>query len=346
MKKCMLLFSILALAAFAIGLVACGSDNEDKEADFGGMSPYCEACANAAPDPDSLEMDIPGEDENEKKVDVLTIGQLPIFYDMTVDISRVVNHYVLMHLGMLDEILSWPVTENADGYCVWGPWIENGLSPVETRFRMIKVEDNHFEYMWEQRPKNTEEEFQKVWYGEIFATVGTNRRGTGSMTIDYDTASLLDPTIDASGVVDVVYDTVTDGREIQVTFNDFDGEGTGVLTNGTYYYHNHLDNHGSFQYEYLDDIHKWMFLTNQPEAETVQVETLWQTDGAGISTSYIDGGDIGETAWFDGKTVDHVEALECWDSDFGRTYYRFQLYLQDGSDQALEEEGDEATCVY
>lgn len=325
----LILMMILSVAIF---YSACGEDEKESKADYGAGDGLCAACENAVPYTDDLKISIPGDDENTTKV----LGEMAEYYHITVDISRGLNYWILAQLGWLDEILSYPPTESDDEACTWGPFIPSGLSPVEVKFVMAKVAENDFVYSWDERLKNTEDDFVSVWSGSVTPSSSTNRRGVGDLVFDYTTAKMLDPTIDLTGTMTVNYDTYTDGREIDIVFEDFMSDYDEYPTDATYHYHNRDDNSGEFEFTYFANVNP-----GYPELETISHVTNWMPSGAGVSTATISGGDLGsEHDDFVG-----MEGYECWDELFKRTYFKETLHLTSG-DQVTSEEGDIEDCVF
>lgn len=335
------LLAILGMATVAAYFSACFQEPEGGSFGLEAVNTeLCDACLKAAPDPDSLEVTIPEADGKAGRGDwPKSLGQLPVYYDLTVDISRGLNHWILGQLGFLDEILTYPPTQSDDNTCTWGPFIPSGLSPVEAQFEMTQVSDTQFDYTWSHRPKNTDGEFTAVWGGEITPATDTARRGVGNLYMDFTALQGLDPTWDASGRFDVDYDTYTDGRRIDIEFTDFVGEDSGYPSTGTYHYHNHADNSGEFSYIFDVEIDGG----NSSEPERASVVTQWEPTGAGTSEFAASGGDIGSDDTF-GSNVTEIGGLECWDELFGRTYYRIEVRFESGDPLKLEEEGSEGDC--
>ncbi|MCZ7586596.1 MAG: hypothetical protein M5R36_26480 [Deltaproteobacteria bacterium] len=343
MKK---LWTILLAAALGLGaFAACGFETDtNDDLVWTRSSALCNECLERAPEPDSLAITIPENDKSYSYAKAL--GDLAEYYDFTVDISRGLNNWILGMLSTLDEILSYPPTDHDADTCIWGPFIPNGLSPVEVRFSMTKISDTEFEYVWDQRLKNTDNAFQAVWGGMIQPSTDTARRGIGNLFIDWTTAHDLDPTWDVTGRMDVEYDTYTDGRQIDIVFTDFQNERDLFPTNATYHYHNRLDNSGEFLFEYAADAY-WDFLGGTPgqtELETITQKTLWHGDGEGVSVFSMRDGDVTGRNLYGDFTMDEIEGYECWNDVFERTYFRASVISTDGEKLTLDEEGVETDC--
>jgi hypothetical protein len=67
-------------------------------------------------------------------------------------------------------------------------------------------------------------------------------------------------------------------------------------------------------------------------AEDVHITSRWRADGAGRADITIAGGDLPET-------IELVEAVECWGSDFTRVYYSDSVNF-------AQAEGDATACAY
>ena len=342
-----LLFIFVPLLSALLLFSGCVPEKEDESTgykyDDDGL---CDACLNSAPDPDDLSIDIP-EDETKSK----SKGEMAVYYHATVDMSRALNYWILAHLGWLDEILSYPPSNYDGEYCIWGPFIPSGLSPVEVKFLMRRSLANadSFDYYWKERPKNTTDEWTDIWGGDIVPSTTTARRGVGTLAIDYTAAYELDPTINATGLMLVNYDTYSDGRQIDITFDDwaFEWDGLELPIDAQYHYHNHADNTGEFEFTYFADFP----MTGQNcsgAMETYTLLTEWLSSGQGASYVTISGGDFGdcEPEGF-GSNVDSIVAYECWNDTFDRTYFEEKLILTNGTEIELTApEGDPVTCAF
>ncbi|MBZ0270618.1 hypothetical protein K8I61_01165 [bacterium] len=337
--KIPMLFAMVAVLAFG---VSCFREPEGGEplSSNAYNSELCDQCLEASPEPESLDISLPGDD----KIGALAVGDLATLYDQTVDITRGLNFWILGHLSFLDEILSYPPSSGDEDTCVWGPFIPSGLSPVEARFVMTKLSPEEFVYSWDERLKNTDGEFKPVWGGEITPSTDTARRGVGNLFIDFTTAQELDPTWDASGILNVTYDTYTDGRKIDIDFSEFQPEDAEYAVDAEYRYHNHADNSGEFRFTYFADID----ISDDPakdELEVINQETFWLGTGEGYSTQTVSGGDITGTT-FGPVTLDRWEIHECWDETFRRVFYEARIVDTDGNSFGDgTTEGDPADCV-
>jgi hypothetical protein len=331
--------TFFALIALIVTTAGCWKMPEIDDDGTSVNTSLCNACLNAAPDMNALEITIP---ENDKSVP-LDVGDLAEYYTFTVQVSRDLNSWILGTLSSLDEILSYPPTQSYDDTCVWGPFIPDGLSPVEMRFSMTKNSETDYEYLWDERLKNTDDEFTPAWGGHITPATDTARRGIGTLFIDYSALQVLDPTWDVSGRIDVDYDTYTDGRRIDVVFDQFVTEDEDYPIDADYHYHNHLDNSGEFSFEYQMDF-PIEGAEDTGALETALQETQWHEDGEGLSEVTISGGDVTGQQIL-GITVDNINGYECWNDIFQRTYYRMKIVGQDGDETVIDEEGDSQDCT-
>lgn len=345
-----IVFMIVALGAW--GLAGCGGGDDDDDNDDG--TPYGDDdddsdWRSAVPDPASLTLSLPGEDSSGAK----SLGELATLYDATVDFTREVNGYILYFLSVIDEITSYPVTSETNSEATWGPWIEDGLSPVEMQFVMTRVEGSSYTYRLEWRPKDSGAAWSVVWSGGVEASTETERRGVGQFTMDFTAAWELDPTINERGVINVDYDTLTDGRLITIGYdefcpdqNDADNEGIPCPVNAEYFYHNHGDNSGEFEFDYYKDVHFEEYGgTQYPDYERVWMNTRWQSDGTGRSDLSITDGDMDEFE-YSGNALESYTAAECWGSDFLTDFYEEIATWENLGPAPVASEGDEADCAF
>jgi len=334
---------LVIFLAFALLLAACEPRDETSE-----PLPLCDECLQAMPDSESLRISIPGDDSGESTTQ--TIGDLATFYTDTRQMSDDVNFWILGILGSLDEMLSYPPTAHEDGFCVWGPFVPSGLSPVEMRFRMRQHSDSDYDYFWEERPKNTPDDWTVVWSGAVTPSTTTARRGVGNIDADFGAMLALDPTLQQDGKMLVDYDTYTDGRRIDITFEDFMDLRPGQMaepTNAVYHYWNRADNSGEFDFSFAADLHHDQYGDAYPALEDIVFQTQWLADGTGVSTRTVSGGDMVE-APHEGlpAPLQEVDEKECWDELFRRTYYQSVFKFSDGESAIFAEEGNADDCAF
>ena len=347
MRRTRILRVVVYLAAFALFAVAFACGSGDDESDDGGSGiggDDLDEFLSAIPDEDGLTLSLPESDSTAKA----GLGELAVFYDQTVDFTRDVNENVLMFLSWIDEITSYPPTREIENGYEWGPWRASGLSPVDGKFWMTRVEGSTYDYALQWRPKDSDDAWTDIWVGRVVASTDTARRGTGNYSVDFTAAKALDPTTDPEGVVRIVYDTITDGREIAVTYVDFIDESDGMTEpiNAEYFYHSHADLTGSFQFEWDLDIHDDEYHGSQYAAlEHAWFNTRWQDGGSGRADVVVTGGDLPDIEVFD-ETIDRLVFAECWGGDFLRDYYRHTVYLENTGAYDVEEQGEESECVF
>ena len=346
MKKTTYVLLVLALGLAALLAVGCGgakdeegnqSGDDDGSGDDDNYPPGYDDFLNAIPDPETLRLTLPGSD----KAATLTLGEMATYYEETVDLTRDVNYYIYDLLGAIDEITSYPPTTFDGETAVWGPWDNGGLSPVDARFTMTNVSGQHFDFVWEWRDKDLsgEEDWVVIWDGEVEASESTQRRGVGNFHFDYWALDSLDPTWDVSGEINVDYDTLIDGRRIDIEFLDFVGEEDDEPLDGVYKYHEHADLTG----EFLFDV--WANISEEPEdtaEEHLWFNTRWNPDGDGRCDVRFTDGDLPAND----PPLDWATASECWDHDFARVYYVEQVKLTGGGTYTTAEEGEANDCTF
>jgi len=344
MRKWLIILAVeIALVLSGLLWISCGAGDEgdDDFHDWGDDADDLQDFLDAIPDPESLRLTLPASDSK-------GLDELAWLYEETVDFTRNVNGNVLMVLSWIDEITSYPPSAHEDDTYTWGPWRGSGLSMIELKFEMTRVSGQHFTYTLYGRPKDSDDPWTKLWWGEVEASVETQRRGIGTFTIDFDALHGIDPTEDYAGSVIVDYDTVTDGREIDVTYVEFVGEGNpnAEPISGTYEYHDHADHHGEFLFDALIDIHYEEHHGDQyGEREHLYFNTRWQGNGAGRSDVVATGGDLPDIE-IGGSPVERYLISECWGDDFLRDYFCTIAITEDDSEYTVEEEGDPGSCVF
>jgi len=331
-------FVALAFAVIAVISLGCGKAKDEKN--YGGSD--WNDFLDAMPDADSLQLTVPGSSEGKG------LGETAWLYEETVDFTRGVNDGVLWMLSLIDEVTSYPPTSHEGDSYIWGPWDGGGLSPADYKFTITRESETHFTYVAEGRDKHSEGEWSKIWWGEVEASASTQRRGVGNFEIDYDALHVVDPTYDYQGSVVVDYDTINDGRRIDVTFNEFVSEyyQDAEPISGTYSYREHANLSGKFLFDALVDIHYEQYHGDQnSKREHLYFDTRWQGDGAGRSDAVATGGDLPDIQ-IGGSPIKKVLISECWDTDFLRTHFKEVAVCDDDSEHDIANEGDPDSCVF
>lgn len=339
MRTMWLIVLAAALAFVSVGIISLGCSKNEEEDDYGGDD--WNDFLDAMPDADSLQLTMPGSDGK-------GIGEMAWLYEVTVDFTRAVNAGVLWMLSLLDDITSYPPSSHEGDSYIWGPWDGGGLSPAEYKLTITKTGEHSFTYLAESRSKNSEDEWLKIWWGEVEASASTQRRGVGNFQIDYDPLHVVDPTFDYEGSIIADYDTITDGRRINVTFDEFvsEYEQDAEPVSGTYNYYEHADYSGEFLFDALMDLHYEEYHGDQyDKREHVYFNTRWQGSGTGRTDAVATGGDLPDIE-FGGSPVEKYLVSECWDTDFLRTYFKEVAVCEDDSEHVIIEEGTSGSCSF
>lgn len=340
-------FLIFIAAAVGFMFINCGDSDEDDASGW-------EELRDGVPSKESLTLKMPETSEEtaalffgpETKF-IAAPGQPGEFYISTVQITREVNLGVMGMLTFLDEVLTYPPTEEENGKAIWGPFPPDALEPVEIRVIIEKTGDNKFEFSFEARPKSSEDEWMQWYFGENTTDGKTARHGMGSFTVDWDAMREYNPTVAEEGKIKVVYDTITSGRTIDVEFIDFKGKDDEEKINADYHYKENADMSGEFDFIAKADIHKDMEDgAEYPKKEDWLFNTRWLSTGAGRSDVTITGGDI-EAYCIWAQCLERAVFSECWGVDFFVDYSIENYYSQDDEIMNSEKEaGDESACVF
>lgn len=349
MKKLGLtLLAITVTMLLAICLFSCdGSDEDDDDDDdwWGDDDNDLDDFEKALPDPDDIKVALPSNGGDKG------LGDLATLYQDTVQFTTEVNENVLMFLSWIDEITSYPPSEAIENGYIWGPWEAGGLYGGEYRFVMTRIDEGSFQYSMDGRRKNTEDEWQAVWYGNVdVSEAETERRGIGGYTVDFDAAASVEPWMVQEGECVVTYDTITDGREIDIEYIGFkpDDDDYQDYVDGLYEYHNHADNSGEFLFDVLADLHYEEYEGEEYELrEHFWFNTRWQGNGSGRCDVRVTDGDLPDIE-IGGIAVEEYILGECWGDDFLRDYYSELVILENGDEIVPEgmPEGEENDCVF
>ncbi len=342
--KFLLPLLFIAVIAACAWLMACEEEEDDSD-------DYMFEYYYAIPSEESLRLELPGADYENDDYGYKAVGDHAKFYTETVQHTRNVNAHILGMLSIIDEITSYPYTSHSGGTYTWGPWQDTGLDQAQARFILDHTGGGTFDYLFQWRPKdsNSDADWTTVWEGRVEASADTARRGIGHFSIDFDAASAIDWTVEERGQIVTDYDTVSDGREINLEFVNFigdDAEDDTQPLNAEYFYHNRADNSGYFVYEWYLDIFAEDASDNQNEH--AWFNTRWQTDGAGRTDVVIGEGDIADFEPIPGVGVESFNSAECWGSDYLRTYFAEGAVGDNGQDYTNPDdvEGSESDCVF
>lgn len=313
MKKSALLATFLMLST-----TGCPPEKEQGSA---------EGARDAIPGAEELKVEVPAG--TAKPTDP-RVGDVATFYVATLATATVLNGGAAFVLILVRTIVSFPVTSVEGDTFIWGPWTESGLKPGEYRLTARMNDDGDYEWRFQGRKKadGAAAAFKDVVSG--LATPGsTPHRGTGSFTMDFDTARAIDPLSDpsAQGQLSVTYDL----ERVPVTIA-MDAErlaptqgGGSALATFHYEYSQAADGSGELSFMSFGD-------TDDAGAgwEMSQVHSRWKQNGAGRADVMVSGGDLGSTT---------VSATECWSSAYLRTYYTDSVAW-------IPTEGLASTCAF
>jgi hypothetical protein len=255
------------------------------------------------------------------------------WYGFTRHVRKGVNTITGTILGSVWIIVHTQPTDISEGQATWGPYTD-ALEPVAWRFRITKVGDQEYDYFLEGRPKGSsaESDYQAVLNGKGWAK-GNPNHGDGFFEINLDTLKSLDPFEhqDDSGSIKITHDLPPDitthldaqPRSITAEVHPNATEAWFKATSnskedgtGTLFVTAHAD---------ADD-------SNMTALEDISFKSEWNAQGAGRADVGITGGDVP-------TSIDHVDAVECWGTDFYRVYYHDSVDYE-------TTEGDPNECAF
>ena len=251
------------------------------------------------------------------------------YYLLTARVTDDVNGLIGMILLVLDEVTALPPTwsDAEESTAVWGPF-SDPLDPVETALWVHHdVDEDVFTWGVDLRPTEqagTDEGWVAVVAGQVDPGA-TGDESSGYFGIDFDLASRLDPTSDATGRFGCEYDVGPDGVQATAGFEDFSDGGDPVTA--YYAYEQDYEGLGRMDLALEQDVNPENGLGT---LETHLMRSRWTPTGAGRADVYVTGGDLGPLV---------ATASECWDETFEWVYQ-----VDNCSGEA--EEGDVADCVF
>jgi len=257
------------------------------------------------------------------------------WYGFTRVVRGDVNLVTAAVLGSAWAIVHTEPSSVKDGQASWGPYTD-ALEPVTYRFRVTRVAEGEYDYTLDGRPKasTSEDAYRAVLKGHGYGKRHA-QHGEGDFTIDLSVARALDPFAhqNDSGTVHIVHHLPHDLGEGQsalprsitaeVTPDPaVNPESFSVTSNAN------LDGTGSLHVGARADVDE----SKMTALEDIAIDSRWRADGAGRADIVIAGGDV---------PVDPgtVSAVECWGSDFMRSYYADSINFQPS-------EGQPSACVY
>lgn len=314
MERQMRRWSGLVLALAVVGLVGC------KPADDGA------GVRQALPNADSVRIKIPGGTSALATIDGVgqvqqaVLGETAQYYAFTREISDGLNTGAAWVLLLVHTVVQYPVTSIEGDTYIWGPWSDSALKPAE--YRLTVEQDAAGDYLWSLEGRHKADGPAAAFIPVVTGLASPGalpHRGTGSFTMIFANAELLDPVgNDGEGTLDVVYDLESTPASVVM---DFDGPGGAFH----YEYAEAADGSGDFQFAIHTDIDN-----NGSLAEDVAVRSRWNATGAGRADLQISGGDAGTLV---------VTGSECWDNTFGRVYWQDSVNYQ-------PTEGEAAACAF
>lgn len=284
---------------------------------------------NVLPSAEAVRIKVPGETGGEKpgKHEAALLGETAEFYRFTRVVSRDINGGAAFVLILVKTIVSYPVTSIEGDTYIWGPW-SDALNPSEYRLTVRQNAALDYEWSLEGRRKSdgASAPFEAVVAG--VATPGRPNRGSGTFTIDFDTAEKLDPVgNDAQGQLSATYDLESDPASLIIDYERDAAQPDGTIAKATlhYEYAEASDRSGDFQFSLHGDLDE-----NGSAWERADVRSRWLPTGEGRADVKIQGGDMGTVT---------VTASECWDASFGRVYWQDSVNWQ-------PVEGEVSACAF
>lgn len=320
--------SRIALPLFTVVVAACTLEKEDAADEYREAVPKAAAVSVDGPASSSGSLETAASSRG-----ALAVGAEPArWYRFTRDLRDGVNGVTAVILGSVAWVIHTEPTEIGEGKAVWGPYPADGLEPVSWRLTVTRIEEHHYRYVLDGRPKasTSDADFLPVLDGDGYGK-RSELHGDGSFVVNLDNAKRLDPSRHErdSGTLRIEHDLPRDisrhlGALPRFIIADVTPEGGAWLSVTSSAFE---DGTGALDLSGVVDIDD-----TGTAAEDVSIESRWQRTGAGRSDIGISGGDV--PAAFSPAT-----AAECWGEDFARVYY-------ESSFEDPASEGDPEACAY
>ena len=326
---------LLSCAALCLGLCCLEPDDNELPPEF----------QDAVPRADRVWLNVPGADDE-------TIGQgLALkgdgdtkarWYLDTIGTVRELNGMTWALLHFVEDITSYPYTDEIENGFVWGPFTP-ALSLVTIKFTLVKDGHNQFSFALTMRPKEDDGgEFQDVLVGTYEPQDGVTH-SVGTLKLIFDTARELDETQKATGVLSVAYDTADENRDVDIIFENFQADDMEEPVNATYHYSEGADRSGEFGFDLIGDIHK-----DDPDRqdlvkrENLAIFVRWKKEGNGRADVRVTGGDLPDIE----PPFESWESSECWDELFNQVYLQEQANPVAGDPYLGDPVGEESACAF
>jgi len=325
----------LLLVGLALG-PSCGPGEENE---------LPEEFRQAIPTPEVVKVNVPGADD-ETSTAALVLGKADgavkaTWYLQTINTVRELNAMTWGLLHFVEDITEYPYTSEIDNGYLWGPFTP-ALSLVTIQFTLVKEKDNRFSYALAMRPKQDEAaEFKDVLSGTYAAQEGVVH-GQGTMLLDFETASAMDQTIQAKGVLSFAYDSTGGIKDVVIVFDGFQDEHMEEPVDATYGYQESADLSGTFGFTLVGDVHKdEPDMAQYDKKENLSIHVQWQADGAGRADVRVTGGDLPDVP----PGFEKWETTECWDSLFDQVYLVEQAFPLAGEPFSGQTAGEAGKCA-
>ena len=311
----------ILMTAIAAALLGCGEplSNRLLEEDvlFRTSLPMAEDVATSAP-----------EDEVEG-AEARDLGDRATLVTTTKSVSALYNGIVWSLLGVVDAVVQTEPSRREDDVRIWGPFAgrKTGSSLI---LAVRRADAGIFTYSIEgaavpRWAADEDTDWAPVMSG-TFLRGASLRDGEGQFVLDAAAWALIDSRFEGgSGQMAIAHARRGDGVAIDVVVADWTTDRHGAL-DAACSFRRRAEGGGFFEYETVAEV-----LDNGGEPENYVIRVRWNADGAGRGDYLLRGEGLGAG----------TPGSECWDAEFGRTYFLFDP----PGEQFDQVEGEEASCL-
>jgi hypothetical protein len=178
----------VACLALALLAPACRPPSLDEAEEFRRGVPTGETVSAAVPTRAGQPLTVQEE--------VALRGRTAESYQLTRDVTVVINGGALFVGGLVRAVLRFPPTTLAGDEAVWGPWTGD-LEPVTWRLTVTRIAEHQFRYRFDGQPRNQPSvPFVTVLSGTHSAAADAHGDplegfGSGEFTLDWDARAKL-----------------------------------------------------------------------------------------------------------------------------------------------------------
>lgn len=317
----------ILIPAFAVIAAACGAGPADQE------------FVDAAPNFESMSMDITGDADQEGLNSASGVVEQNLSgTDLGLVMharwaARLTNKHIGRVLKLVNHLLKAPPTEITEDTHVWLRQGPDKKVEVEVKLTVTKDSDTHFTYTLEVRKTGENDaSFVKVAEGDLTKGAVKGER-SGTITVHYEKLAGKDGNVKASGDLQITFSVADGQKDVIATWTRFkdDLEGTSKDITGKYHFRKFIHT-GNAAMRFARDV-TTSFLGADYESQ-FRVIARWKVEVGGVARAkLVISAPSREKTW---------KSIECWNRSLD---LRYRLVVKDdGTTESSRTVGDISAC--